>query len=199
MNNLNINDSFNKASELGQRGAEEAARNTRALAEGMTSAGEQAVRASTEAARRSIETAQGAMRAGLNTATQTFQQVTEQLNRSFGFGEPQSEELARQSSQNVEAVTQAAATLAQGAQEISREWFGLAQERLRKNMDNLNTLSKCRSVQDLVAAQSDLVRDNLQQVIDNTRRLSEVSVRVAQDATRTIQSQSNTARVSRAA
>ena len=146
MNNLNINDSFNKASELGQRGADEAARHTRALAEGMTSAGEQAVRASTEAARRSIETAQGAMRASLDRATQTFQQVSEQLNRGFGFGEPQSQELARKSSQNLEAVTQATATLAQGAQEISREWFGLAQERLRKNMDGMNALTNCRSV-----------------------------------------------------
>ncbi len=128
------------------------------------------------------------MRAGLNTATQTFQQVTDQFTRTLGFAEPQSQELARKSSQNLEAVTQATSVLAQGAQEISRDWLGFAQEGLKRNMEGLNALTRCRSVQDVVAVQSDLVRDNFQQVIDNSRRLSEVSVRVAQDATRSFNS-----------
>ena len=183
MNNREINE----AAEAGRNAADEATRAGRIMTEEATKAGEQAVRASTDAARHSAETVQDAMRTGLNTATQTFQQATEQFTRAFGFAQPQSQELIRQSSQNLEAVTQATAVLAQGAQEISREWLGSAQERLEKNIDGLNALARCRSVQDCVAVQSELVRDNLQQVIDTNRRLSEVSVRVAQDATLTIQ------------
>ena len=187
MSNRDINDPTNKAAEAGRNAADEATRVARVITEEATNAGEQAVRASADAARQSAETVQDAVRTGLNTATQTFQQVTEQFTRAFGFAQPQSQELARKSSQNLEAVTQATAVLAQGAQEISREWLGSAQERLQKNIDGLNALARCRSVQDFVAVQTDLVRDNLQQVIDTSRRLSEVSVRVAEDATRTIQ------------
>lgn len=147
----------------------------------------EAVRTSADATRRAGETAQNSMRAGLDTATQALQQITDQFTRTLGFAEPQTQELARKSRQNFHAVTQATSVLAQGAGEISREWFGLAQAGLKKNMDGFGALARCRSVQDFVAVQSELVRENLQCAMDNTRRLSEASVRVAQHATRTMQ------------
>lgn len=97
----------------------------------------------------------------------------------MGFNGPQSEELARRSSQNLQAVSQASSVLARGAQEVSREVIQLVQDRLQKNVDGLNRLAGTRSVQDFVAVQSDLARDGLQQVIDTNKRIAELSVRVA--------------------
>ncbi len=151
-----------------------------------TEAGEQTLRAGTEAARRSAETAQQAWTSGLDTATQGFRQVTDQFTQALGFAGPQSDELARMSSQNVQAVMQASTVVVQGLQEISREWFGLAQDRFTKNLDGLNELARCRSVPDFVAVQSSLVRDNLQQMLDNGRHIAQISVRVADDAARVI-------------
>ena len=66
-------------------------------------------------------------------------------------------------------------------------------------MDGLNRLAGCRSVQDFVAVQSDLMRDGLQQVIDTNKRIAELSVRAADEAARAIQTQGSANQGRRAA
>ncbi len=185
MNDPKSNQPFDRAAEAVRVAADQASRAGRLTTGETANMGEQALRA--DAARRNGEGAQDAMTAGMNTATQSFQHVTDQFTRTFGFAQPQAQELSRRSSQNLEAVTQSTAVLAQGAQKISREWFGLVQGQLKRNMEGLNALTRCRSVQDVVAVQSDLARDNLQQAIDTSRRVAALSVQITGDAVRTIQ------------
>ena len=92
-------------------------------------------------------------------------------------------EQAACASQNLQAVTQASTVLARGFQEASNEVFRSAQNRLTKNMDGLNRMAGCRSVRAVVAAQSELMRDNLQLTIDTNRRIAALSVRIADEAT----------------
>src|SRR5215203_7299497 len=181
------NDQVNKAAEAGKNATEEAARTARTVSDEAGKAGEQSARAAADLARQGAETARKNLQAGLDTAAQTFQRMTDQFTQVLGFNGPQSEELARRSSQNLQAVTQASTVLARGAQEVSREVFGLVQDRLTKNVDAVSRLAGTRSVQDFVAVQSDLARDTLQQVIDTNKRIAEVSLRTADEAARAIQ------------
>src|SRR3954470_2117035 len=180
----NDNNDQNKA-------ADEAARTARTVTDEAARVGEQTTRAGADVFRRGAETARDGLQQGLNTATQSFQRVTDQFTKVLGFNGPQSEELTRRSSQNLQAVSQASTVLARGVQEVSQEVFGLVQDRLQKNLDAVNRLVGTRSVQDFVAVQSDLARDTLQQVIDTNRRIAEVSLRIANEASQIIQAQAD--------
>src|SRR3954454_25350674 len=65
----------------------------------------------------------------------------------------------------------------------------LVQDHMRKNIDGMNRLASCHSLQDFVTVQSDIARDWLSHTVESSRRLAEVSLRVADEAARVIQSQ----------
>src|SRR3954462_12651146 len=116
------------------KAADEGARTARTVTDEAARVGQQTARAGADIARRGTEAARNAVESGLNTATQTLERVTDQFTKVLGFSGPQAAELARRSSENIQAVTQASTVLARGAQEVSQEVFGLVQDRLTKNL-----------------------------------------------------------------
>ena len=90
-------------------------------------------------------------RAASDAASQSFQNASDQFARTLGFSGEEGERLARQSRQNVEAITTFGTVLTQALQDTSREWYGLAQKQLQRNLEGLSKLAHCRSVQDFAA------------------------------------------------
>src|SRR3954452_24333849 len=120
--------------------ADEAARTARTVTDEAARVGERTARAGADIANRGTEAARNAVESGLNTATQTFQRISDQFTKVLGVSGPQAEELARRSSQNLQAVSQASSVLMKGAQEVSQEVFGLVQDRLQKNIEAVNRI-----------------------------------------------------------
>src|SRR4051812_36520526 len=120
----------------------------------------------------------------MQTGIQAAKRVAEEFGRVLGVGG--NENLTRQATQNLEAITETGSVLIRGFQDVSREWLELMQERLRKNAEGMTKLAQCRTVPDFAAVQSDLARDNLNQIIDLTRRIAEQSMKVADEAAKTI-------------
>jgi phasin family protein len=127
--------------------------------------------------------AEDTVRAGLNAAVEGPRQLADQFTQLFSLSGEQGEELAGRSAQSIEAVTQASTVVTRGVQDLSRELMALAQEQIRRNVEALGTLSRCRSIQEFITLQSELLRDNLQHTLEGTRRMAELSTRMADEAT----------------
>src|SRR6195952_5017020 len=98
----------------------------------------------------------------VETASQQAREAADRFTRTLGFSGEHSERLARQSKQNMEAVTRCGTVLTQAIQDVSRSWFGLAQKQFQRNLEGMNKLVHARSVQEFTTIQSELVRDGLQ-------------------------------------
>ena len=71
---------------------------------------------------------------------------------------------------------------------IAREWMTFVQNRAERNMERFEALTNCRSVQDCVAVQTDLVRDSIEDLLQTTKRVAEVSTRMVDQAVHTNES-----------
>src|SRR5215208_5876934 len=121
---------------------------------------------------RATEDAWKSMESSVDAASRGFQNASDQFARTLGFSGEEGERLARQSGQNVEAITKFGTVLTQAYQDTSREWYGLAQKQLQRNLEGLSKLAHCRSVQDFAVTQSGLVRESLQHMAEDSRLIT---------------------------
>ncbi len=138
-----------------------------------------------------VEGAQTVVRTLQETVQTSFEAVSNIARRSTDqsvqlLGPADAQDLVGQATENLRAVTQSSTALVRGMQDVSREALELSQKRLHTNLDGLNQLARCRSLADFVAAQSFLLRENLEQTLNNSRRLAELTLQVTDEATRTV-------------
>ena len=199
------NDKADRAAETAREGArqaaEDAARTARTVTNEAAEAGQHAARAGADIAQSQAETVQQIVQSGLSLATQAAERSVDQFAEVFGFSGERAEEAARQSSRNIEAIAECSTVLAQGLQDISRQWLDWAQDRVQQQIEGATALLRCRSPQDLFAVQSDLLRGNLELFLDSSRRIAERSVQLTEEAARkvTAEAENATARTRRAA
>jgi hypothetical protein len=124
----------------------------------------------------------------VETASHHAREATERFTRTIGFTGEDSERLARQSKQNIEAVTRCGTVLTQAFQDVSRSWFGLAQKQFQHNLDGMNKLVRAKSLQEFTAIQSELVREGLQQMVQDGKAITETSARAIEEASKTFSS-----------
>ena len=139
-----------------------------------------------ESASDQVFRAADAVRESVHGATESTERLADQVVQLFGFSGDRGQELTRQSTQNIQAVTQTSTVLVRGFQDVSQECLTVLREQLQRNVDGVAALLRCRSVQDVMAAQSELLRTSLESTVEGTRRLAEVSTRVANEASQTL-------------
>ena len=111
-----------------------------------------------------------------------MQRGSEQTIQLFGLATDEAGNVARRASDDLRALAQSGEAFRSGVQSISREWFELSQARMQQNLDDLSAVFRSRSLPDLVAAQSTMVRHNVEMMIENGQRLMRASMRMAEKA-----------------
>lgn len=176
------------AADAGARQAKDGVRAAEAVADKTAEAGRAAAKANTQILNTQIETAQQAVQSSLEAGMRSLEGLTQNWTRTFGAAAPNAD-LAEQSAQNVQAISQVSSALAKGAQDASRVWFDLTQRAVRTNLEAISRVASCRSVQELMALQSNLMRDNLQQAIESGEAMARASSEAIREATRAMQPQ----------
>lgn len=166
--------------ETARKIAEETSRAARTAAE----AGAGVARAGADMVQRNVEGVQHAWVSGSKTAGQLIEQSMDRFARNFGFAGGTAQQATEQSSRNLESIVQSGTILAGGMQSISRELFDFTRKRMEQNLHRADALLSCRTPQEILAAQSDLVRDNLEHFVESMRRIAEISVQMTEEASR---------------
>lgn len=144
--------------------------------EEMGRAADTARRAGERTARAGVETASGAVReAGDIGADQA-----DRIRGLLGSSARAYRDLAADG--DMDAILQTGARLARGMQDVGWEVMQFSQTSLRMQLRAANDLMSCRSIEDMVQVQQDLVREGMDTLLQEGARLLEISSNVATDA-----------------
>jgi hypothetical protein len=170
---------IDKGAEAATKTAERGAEASREVAEKSA----QALRSTTEKA---TETASKITSDAAEATKKVTDQATQQFGRVFNLQAKASEEVANRTQQNLDVLLQTSSLLAEGFQSVLREWMSYTQSAVQRNIDGMNTILRARTMQDLLAAQSDLLNAEVQLLLNSSVKVSEVTARVANNAAQKI-------------
>ncbi len=159
---------------------EETSHLTRHLVEGT----ERAAKANVDMMTDQAKALRDLWQAGTEMASQLTARSADEVGRVLGIGGDEAEKAADHVSGNIGAVAQSANVVARGARAMSREWVDLVRHSTERSLDHVGAMMRCRSPQELVTVQTDLLRDNVEALMDGTRRIAEIALRTADDASR---------------
>jgi uncharacterized membrane protein YqiK len=149
-------------------------------------AGERATRATGEATLHNVEKLSQTWQSGSEAASRIIGRSVDQLSKIFGLSGETARQAVQQSSGNLQAVMEGSSIIANGLSNVSGEWMRFTQNWVEQSLENLDHLRECRTLQDCLTMQSQIVRDNLEAVLHSARRSSELAMKMADEAIKRI-------------
>ena len=113
----------------------------------------------------------GGVESGLERADETLRRGGEEIA-----------EQAVRAGEGLGVVMQSGAILAGAALAVSQEWLNYAQAATRRNVEAMTGLARCRTMRELIDAQSGRLVEEMGEFMQSSRRASERMLAAAQDA-----------------
>jgi phasin family protein len=182
-------DAASKAAEASRKTMNEGGKVASQFADHAARAQEHMAHRAADAGMRGAGIVKATIESSIETAVHGLERVAEQFSASFGFGGAEAEKLAARSRANLEAISQAQTSMIKGAEDVTHQWMGLAKDAFARNFDAMIRVRDCRSIQDLMAVESDLWRENLSQAIEGSRRVAETYTKISAEAAERVRAQ----------
>jgi hypothetical protein len=138
-------------------------------------AAEQVAQPSIDLLRNNVEAFQRAVASTMNLMVQMVEQNANGPGRVSGNLTSKAKPLMQQWSGNGEATSAVTGALS----DIWGEWVSFMQKCARHNVDHWKVFFSCRTPQDFVKAQSELLRGDVEEVLESGRRIAEKSMRLS--------------------
>jgi hypothetical protein len=91
-------------------------------------------------------------------------------------------EIFQRNVDTVQKALQSSSVVAEVTQSISREWLNFARECMEQNLNQFESLLRCRTPQDIAAVQSKILRDNLECFLQFARRIAKITMQMPDEA-----------------
>ncbi len=163
--------------EWTRRAFDQTAQTSRTVAD----AAERTARAGADAVRRNADSMASQWQNSSDAASRIMEKSMNQFSKLCGLSE-NATQTVQQSASNLQSVIDSTTVIAGGMQGISEEWMRFAQDRVENNLERLDEMMGCRSIQDCMALQAQLARDNFEVLLQSARRTSELSTKMADQA-----------------
>ncbi len=170
--------------DAARRASERTAEQTRRIGETAVEAGQEVARAGADLFQQNAQALQTALRFGLDMTTAAMGRSTDQLSRGLGLSGDEVQEAAERSARNAATILHSSTAVAKGMSGMSQEYFAFVRHQMESGMDRMNQLWQCRTPQDIVAVQSDFVRETVQSAVESSRRMADMSLKTADDTAR---------------
>jgi hypothetical protein len=174
-----------------RRTEERATEQAKRIGETAVEAGQDVTRVSADLLRQNAETLQDAMRMGLEMTTAAIGRSTDQFSRTFD-GSGGLQQATERSARNAAATLHSTSAAAQAMSEMSRECLAFFRHQMESSAKCMSQFWACRSPQEIIALQSDFIRETVENAAESGRRMinimslkvDDAAKRIAQDTDR---------------
>ncbi|WP_027579462.1 phasin family protein [Bradyrhizobium sp. Ai1a-2] len=168
------------AEDAVRRVSERTAEQTSRIGETAAEVSQEMARASADLLRQNAEAVQNALRFGLDMTTTVMGRSTDQLGRALGVSE-EAQRAAERSAHSAASALHSTTAIAKGMSGMSQEYLAFVRHQIECSMNRMNELWRCRTPQDVVAVQSDFVRETMENALESGRRMADMSLKAADD------------------
>jgi hypothetical protein len=176
-------ESIQASQKAARKGAEEMNR----LGQVTANVNSQVVKTAAEILGRHMQTAQHVLRSGAEMTAKLAERSSNQFGLALGITGDNEDKAAQTYSDHLHAILDSSAVLTEMGQRITLELVNFGQTCFDQELKRFNHLLAARTPQDLVAAQTELMRSNLEGLLELARRTAKESMRTTEDLARKVE------------